>query len=214
MFRSLVYMKCAAKALSKVLAKSLANQHGLPDHVVEIPAELAWEWGEQLFKDLSGESTPEQLRKAYAEVIKPGPDYTDDELIEAVNEGFLNAPEPVRLTAIALLGQVQSVGRQSLKRGDDPTGTTIPATLRFDSVEDHVARLPDALPKYKVGDQVIQGYVLAERLGIGGFGEVWKAHNPRRPGLAVALKFFTDKTARDWLVLCHNLILGYTDLSL
>jgi hypothetical protein len=61
---------------------------------------------------------------------------------------------------------------------------------------------------------VIQGYVLAERLGIGGFGEVWKAHNPRRPGLAVALKFFTDKTARDWLVLCHNLILGYTDLSL
>jgi formylglycine-generating enzyme required for sulfatase activity len=199
MHRSLRYLKSGAKALSKVLARSVANGMGWPEHALEIPVDLAWEWGEQLHADLSVELTSEEQRQAYLEVIKPGPDYTDDELIEAVNAGFLDAPEPVRMTALALLGQVQSLGRQSLKRLDDPSGTTLPVSLRFDSVEDHAARLPNALPRYNVGDTPIQGYVLAERLGVGGFGEVWKAHNPKRPKLAVALKFFTDSKARDWL---------------
>ena len=199
MHRSLRYLKSAAKALSKVLARSVANALEVPEYAVEIPLDLAWEWGKQLRADLSGESS-EQVRRAYQEVIKPGPDYSDDELIEAVNAGFLDAPEPVRMTALALLGQIQSQGRQSLKRQDDPSGTTLPATLRFDSVEDHATRLPNALPKYKVGDRPIQGYVLAERLGVGGFGEVWKAHSPKYANMdVVALKFFTDLKARDWL---------------
>jgi formylglycine-generating enzyme required for sulfatase activity/serine/threonine protein kinase len=37
-------------------------------------------------------------------------------------------------------------------------------------------------------------------LGVGGFGEVWKAHNPRFPGLTVALKFCLDPAARHRLL--------------
>jgi formylglycine-generating enzyme required for sulfatase activity len=199
MIRSLVYMKYAAKALAKVFGKSLANAQGWPEYAVEIPIDLAWEWGERLYNDFKGHLTTEQVREAHAEVVKAGPDYSEAELIEAVNAGFLDAPESVRMTALALLGQIQWQSRQSLKRSEDPTGTTLPATLRFDSIEDLAALLPNDLPRYKVGDRPIQGFELAERLGVGGFGEVWKAHNPKRPGLAVALKFFTDANARDWL---------------
>jgi hypothetical protein len=193
-------MKYAAKALSKVFGKSLANGLGWPDYAVEIPIDLAWEWGEQLLGDIKGQLSGEHICEALSEVVKAGPCYSDDELLEAVNAGFPDAPVSVRMTALALLGQIQSQCRQSLKRFGDPTGTTLPATLRFDLVEDLVPLLPNALPRYKVGDCPIQGFELAERLGLGGFGEVWKAHNPRRPGLAVALKFFTDSRACDWLL--------------
>ena len=198
MHRSLRYLKSAAKALSKVFARSLANALEVPEFAVEIPLDLAWEWGEQLLVEFAGQSS-EQVRREFVEVIKPGPDYTEAELMEAVNEAFPDAPRPVKKAAFALVAQIQSQARQSLKRQDDPSGTTLPATLKFDSVEDHAARLPNALPKYKVGDRPIQGYELSERLGVGGFSEVWKAHNPRRPNLAVALKFFTDAKAREWL---------------
>jgi hypothetical protein len=96
----------------------------------------------------------------------------DDELIEAVGAGFLDALELVHMTALALLGQIQSQSRQSLKRSDHPTGTTIPATLRFDSIKDVAALLLNVLPRHKVNDRPIRGYVRVERLGVGGFDQV------------------------------------------
>src|SRR5262245_52297 len=46
------------------------------------------------------------------------------------------------------------------------------------------------------GAEPIPGYVLVERLGVGGFGEVWKASAPG--GLAKAIKIIYGKLGDRW----------------
>jgi hypothetical protein len=101
------------------------------------------------------------------------------------------------------LTQVPAMIRRSLRRPSDPTGTTVPAGIRFHSAEDLLPLLPPALPRFKVGDRPpgIGDWELVELLGVGGFGEVWKARNPRFDGMApVALKFCLDQKARERLL--------------
>src|SRR5437660_61495 len=58
------------------------------------------------------------------------------------------------------------------------------------------ALLPARLPHFKVGDRPagIGDWELEELLGVGGFGEVWKARNANLPD-PVALKFCLDPQA-------------------
>ncbi len=63
--------------------------------------------------------------------------------------------------------------------------------------------LPAHLPRFKPGDHPLPGidWELEELLGVGGFGEVWKARNPHFDAVpAVALKFCLDPTAKDRLL--------------
>src|SRR5262249_55117269 len=59
------------------------------------------------------------------------------------------------------------------------------------------------MPRFKLGDRPLPGVdlELTQLLGVGGFGEVWKACNPHFDGVpAVALKFCRDPLAKDRLL--------------
>src|SRR5262249_8586254 len=73
----------------------------------------------------------------------------------------------------------------------------------FDEPGQLLALLPRRLPRFRPGDRPpgAGDWELVELLGVGGFGEVWKAHNPHFDGVPpVALKFCLDPEARDRLL--------------
>lgn len=99
------------------------------------------------------------------------------------------------------LAQIPAAVRQSQKRPEDPTGTTVPATFALNSPDDVLKLLPPRSGKFRPGAPLPEraGWVLVEPLGIGGFGEVWLAQHPRLTTLTRAVKFCRDLQTRDLL---------------
>jgi hypothetical protein len=120
----------------------------------------------------------------------------------AVAEEVTDEPIELRLVLTSFLTQMPSQARRSLRRPNDPAGTTVPPELTPRRGEDLKGLLPDRLPRFKAGDRPLPGvpWVLQELLGVGGFGEVWQACHVRFPGLQAALKFCLDPAARDRLL--------------
>jgi len=118
--------------------------------------------------------------------------------VERVAEQVAGDQSPeVRQALANYLAQVPAMLRRSTRRPSDPTGTTLPGNLLLRKGEDLVALLPPRPPRFKSGDRPLPGveWVLDELLGVGGFGEVWKAHHADDNGLLVALKFCLDEEA-------------------
>ena len=97
------------------------------------------------------------------------------------------------------LEQIPASVRQSLKRRDDPTGTSVPDHFSVRSADDMVKLLPPGLPRFRRGDALPgrPGWVLDRQLGIGGFGEVWLARHPQFHSLLRTVKFCRDLQTRD-----------------
>lgn len=89
--------------------------------------------------------------------------------------------------------------RQSLKRPEDPTGTTVPATFALKSADDVLKLLPPRPPRFRPGAALpgMSGWVLDRLLGTGGFGEVWYARHVRMGSLGGAVKFCFGQSGQD-----------------
>jgi len=122
---------------------------------------------------------------------------------EAAQQAAVGLSAEVRDKLAIYLMQVPAMARQSLRRPETPPAPRSPAGHAFSRPEDVLPLLPTRTPRFKVGDRPLPGvdWELEQLLGVGGFGEVWKARNPRFGSVApVALKFCLDQNAKERLL--------------
>jgi hypothetical protein len=157
-------------------------------------AKEAWNYLEESWK----QSPQEQRQEAEALAAA-----ADAEIERVAAELAPGEAGPVRMRLATFLKQVPSRIRQSQRRPADPTGRTVRPGLVLNRPEDLVPFIPDQLPRSQAGDRPLPGvdWVLEDLLGLGGFGEVWKARHAEFPSFEpVALKFCTDPLARERLL--------------
>ncbi len=186
-------------ALMKVVARAALNAVGMGvagDLAVSVLPEVArdvWKWWGK-------DRPPKELCDAVEAVAQLSPDQARQLAQEAVAEEGADKAEDVRKTVACYLEMLPQAVRRSLRRPEDPSGKTVAAGFTLKNTEDVLGLLPVRVARFKAGDRPpgIGDWVLEELLGMGGFGEVWKAKNPYLPE-PVALKFCLDATAAQWL---------------
>jgi TPR repeat protein len=203
-------MRCVGRAVVKNGAGALVNLIPFGNSLFEIARDALEEYRK-------GTSNSEAALRTELEAVAQAPPAEVRKVAEEVAATEAkNLPEQIRLTLVSTLSRMQDSTRHSLRRPADPSGKTVPASLSLKTPTDLLQFLPTRPPRFKPGDRPLPGvgWELEKLLGVGGFGEVWKARNARLTNITAALKFCLDPEAGAALVneganLNHLLKAGY-----
>jgi TPR repeat protein len=184
--------------LLRCLAKA-AVKHGVKFACGLMPGgEVFYDFITDAWKDYRREGQEGDRRGEVEQLAQATGDQVRQEVQEVVQAEAVGLPPEEREALATYLAQVPGTIRRSLRRPSDPTGTTVPGGLRLRRPEDLLRFLPTRPPRFKPGDRPLPGvdWVLEELVGVGGFGEVWKARHAHLKSMpAVALKFCLNESA-------------------
>ncbi len=140
----------------------------------------------------------DELRNAVEEVGRCPPPEVRLHAADIVDEIAGGQPAAARRALGLFLVQVPPSVRRALQRPDDPGAVQLPAGVPLRRGEDLLPLLPGRLPMFQPGETAPADdrWVLQDLLGVGGFGEVWKAQHRDYPTMFSAFKFCTDAAAR------------------
>jgi formylglycine-generating enzyme required for sulfatase activity len=186
-----------AFALFRRIARA-ALKHGVRFllNLVVPGGEVVCDMAADVLEDCRRDRQEEALRAELQAAAPLTADKSRQEAEAAVQAEAAGQPPEVQRALVSYLSQVPAAIRRSLRRPSDPSGTTIPATLSLARPQDLVRLLPPRPPRFRAGDRPVSGRVLEEPLGIGGFGEAWKARSVFLQSKAPkVLKFCLDAAA-------------------
>ena len=182
----LAFLRFVAKAALNAVGFGVAG-----DFAVELLPEMVrdvWDWW--------GKDHPAaELRAEVQAVAQVGDAEARQLAAAAIAQEAAGQPAPVLEAVAAYLSRVPAAVRASQRRPADPTGRTVSPALMLSRPEHLAPLLPQGPSRFQAGQQVpgFADWTLEELLGVGGFGEVWKAVNPPLP--PVAVKFCLDSAA-------------------
>ena len=186
-------LRCIAGAVIANGLKALASGVPFLGGLVEI-ADDAWKRYRE--RPAPNAPPPEAALTAEVEALARAPaEQVRQQVAEAVRETAAGQPAEVQVALTSYLTQVPAMIRRSLRRPSDLDGTTVKRPPC--KAADLLPFLPPKLPRFRPGDRPLPGvsWELEELLGVGGFGEVWKARHPSLTGITAALKFCLDAEA-------------------
>jgi formylglycine-generating enzyme required for sulfatase activity/serine/threonine protein kinase len=140
----------------------------------------------------------DELRNELQQICRPDAAVEVRRAVERMTPGLaadLSADLQHRLSNY--LSFIPAAVRQALKRPDDATGTTVPASLPLSRPEELVVLLPAGIPHFRPGNRpaALGGWELVDLLGVGGLGEIWLAQNVRFHAIRAAVQFCLDAAA-------------------
>jgi serine/threonine protein kinase len=194
-------------ARMKVLFRCIGEAvcaHGLRGLAGVVPfGEVVYDVAREVLERFRQYQDEEAMREALQDAIQAALPEIRAEARAVAHEVAAAQPPEIELRLADYLTQVPALIRQSFKRPADALGRSLPARLLLEKAEDLLPFLPARLPRFKPGDcpAGVGDWELVELLGVGGFGEVWKARHRFFDGITpVALKFCLDPAAQDRLL--------------
>ncbi|MCS6851813.1 MAG: serine/threonine protein kinase [Gemmataceae bacterium] len=142
------------------------------------------------------------IRRALTEAASLPPQQFEQKVHEIIERELADQSPADRQAAKDYLSLIPEMIRTTFRSKKDPSGRTLPDNLNIQRSLDLLPFLPPRPPRFKVNDPVPgkPEWIFVERLGIGGFAEVWKARHQRFANMTSVIKICLDPQSQERLV--------------